>query len=171
MTTEITSLRTLGPLPVFDTTRSPELQRVTDEFAAGQKRVRDMAAEIESQRRAAAQATFDNSKHFVLETLRNAKKLMALGGDMHGMVRMVESSLRMAMPAIKTLRDRMSDPLAYGAFTKQVRDLTNVAEQVGLLAKIAARDPNAAKRVDRSKDALEATLRQTRALTGFRIFV
>jgi hypothetical protein len=156
----------IAPLPGSTTPRVADLANT---IAAGQRRTKQMAVDFEAQRRSNAQALLGHAQKQVLDTFRNAKKLMLLGGDMHFMIDMVDSALRLAQPAIKTLRNSYAaneGPSALLGLTKQVRDLANVAEEVALVARMAARYPGDVKRVDKSWSYLSTTLQQTRGLAG-----
>lgn len=173
MTIEIGSLSTTTSPRASPSDSKAGTSKLSDALAAGQIRLKQMAADFEAQRRQAAQATLGLAKKQILDTFHSAIKLRALGGDMHFMVDMVDSALRMAQPAIKTLRNSYAasdGPSALTRLAKQVRDLTNVAEEVGLVARMAAGDPGGIKRVGRSWSYLSTTLQQTRELAGM-IFV
>jgi hypothetical protein len=150
-------------LPSTASTRATVL---SDAIAAGQAKAKQIAADFAAQQRKGAQATLALAQKQVLNTFHSAMKLRALGGDMHFMVDMVDSALRLAQPAIKTLR---SDP-SNTAVTKQVADLANVAEEVGIVARMSASNPDALKRVNQSWSYLSTTLKQTRSLNQPSIF-
>jgi hypothetical protein len=164
MTVTTVSTSQSSALRLSDLRSNPDLQKLVDRIAAGQQRAQQMAIDFAAQQRKSAQAALARAQQFVLATVRSSKQMMALGGDMHGMVDMVDSALRMAQPAIRSLRTSTgNDP----NLTKAVRDLANVAQEVGLIAQAAARDPRDAKRVARSVSALGTTLQQTRNLVAF----
>lgn len=161
MTIEIGSLSTTTSPRASLSDSKAGTSKLSDALAAGQIRLKQMAADFEAQRRQAAQATLGLAKKQILDTFHSAIKLRALGGDMHFIVDMVDSALRMAQPAIKTLSSSATSDLA-----KQVRDMANVAEEVGLVARMAARQPGDVKRVGNSWSYLAATLQQTRNLAA-----